>query len=111
MKNVAYKLIGHYLICAYNEFPPTDEDAQVSLEVMRSVDPDKVKCLVFTRGGGPTAAQRKATNEVLGGRDFQTAVVSDSPFIRGVITAFGWFNSKIKAFSSAELEDAFRYLE
>lgn len=111
MQNVAYKLVGQYLLCAYNEFPPTEEDVRQAVEIMRNLDIEKVKVLTFTKGGAPTAPQRKAINSVLNGRSLTTAVVSDSPLIRGIITAFSWFNSKIKAFSGAALEDAFRYLD
>ena len=111
MQNVAFKLIGNYLICAYNELSPSEEDARKSLEVFKSLDLDKVKILTFTKGGAPTASQRKAINDVLHGRSLTTAVVSDSSLIRGIITAFSWFNTKIKAFSGSSIEDAFRYLD
>jgi hypothetical protein len=111
MKNVAFKLIGHYLICAYNALPPSDADGRIALDVFRSLDLDKVKVLTFTQGGAPTAKQRKDINDVLNGRQLTTAVVSDAILIRGVVTAFSWFNTKIKAFPSSALEDAFQYLE
>jgi hypothetical protein len=111
MKNVAFKLIGHYLICAYNELPPSDADGRTALEIFRSLDLDKVKVLTFTKGGAPTAKQRKDINDVLNGRQLTTAVVSDAVLIRGVVTAFSWFNTKIRAFPGSALEDAFQYLD
>ncbi|APR79638.1 Hypothetical protein A7982_04985 [Minicystis rosea] len=111
MKNVAFRLSGRYLICAYNEYPPTDEEAKASLEIFKTLNFETVKVLTFTKGGAPTASQRKELNDALAGRQLTTAVVSDSPLLRGIITAFSWFNPKIKAFNSSELEQAFLYLE
>ena len=66
---------------------------------------------VFTDRGEPTAPQRRALNDPLGGRTVPVAVVSGSVRVRGTVTALSWFNRKIRAFPPWALGDAIAYLE
>jgi hypothetical protein len=110
MKNVAFKLMGSLLLVAYGEDAPTHEDHLACLAVFRSMDIEGSRSLCFTRGGGPTAAQRKELHDVLQGRSLPCAVVSDAAMVRGLVTAASWFNGKIKAFSMHQVPEALRYL-
>jgi hypothetical protein len=110
VKNVAYKAVGHWFLAAYAESPPTEDEAREILRVFKSLDLDRMRTIVVTRGGAPTAAQRKELNEVLKGRVFPAAVVSDNIMVRGVVTAMSWFNSAIKVFSLSAIDDAMRYV-
>lgn len=111
MKNIAFKLIGNLVITAQNDRPMTDEESQACLAFLKSVDPSSLRMLVVTSGGAPTAAQRKSLNDVIQGKEMISAIVTDVIMVRGVVTAMGWFNKKIKAFSFQEFDSAFRYLE
>lgn len=111
MKNVAHKIIGDWFVAVWGENPPTEEEGRLILSVFKTLDFSRMRMLVFTRGGAPTPAQRKAMNEALQGTSFTTAIVTDVTLVRGVVTALSWFNSSIKAFSTAQVEDAFRYLQ
>lgn len=67
--------------------------------------------LIVTDGGGPNTVQRTDMNEMLvKGRSINTAVVTESRAARGIVTALGWFNAGIRAFSPARLDDALSYL-
>jgi hypothetical protein len=49
-------------------------------------------------------------NDWIGKDSFARAVLSDSMFVRGIITALAWFDPAIKAFSPSQLEEAYLYL-
>jgi len=111
MKNVAYKIIDSWLVAAYGADPLSEQEADEVLAVFKGLDFDRMRLLAFTRGGAPTAMQRKRLHDVLDGKDFTTAVVTDVYFIRGIVTAMSWFNKRIRVFPTSALEEAFRYLE
>lgn len=111
MKNMAFKALGNIIISVHNENPMTDEESNASLNFLKGCDISQTRMLVVTKGGSPTAAQRKRLNDVLQGQEMTTAVVADGMILMGVVTAMSWFNKKIKAFSIGDIEDAFRYLE
>lgn len=111
MKNLASKLVGNILLAVYSENAPTAAEHEETIAIFSKVDPAKVRVLTYTRGGAPTSAQRKDINNVLNGRELTSAIVTDSTVVRGVVTAFSWFNQKVKSFPTRSLDDAFRYLE
>lgn len=110
MKNVAYKTMGQWILVAYGENPPTDPESHELLDIFKTLDVERTRVLIVTKGGAPTAAQRKDFNDLLQGRVFQVAVVCDLITVRGIVTAMSWFNSGIKSFTSAELDAAMRYV-
>lgn len=111
MRNVQFKLVGNIFLSVFGERNSTDAEAAEGTEILRKAVNSNCKILVVTRGGANTAAQRKGVYEVLGGRQPRAAIVSDSRFVRGVVTAMSWFNKEGQAFSMEELDDAFEYLE
>ncbi len=68
--------------------------------------------LVVSDGGGPNASQRAELREAVEAEttSARTAVVTVSPIARGIVTAIGWFNPGIRAFSTVRLHDALDYL-
>jgi hypothetical protein len=112
MKNMAFEMVGDLFILVHNKEVPTDAEWALYTSALRSrtEDMDEIGTLIYTEGGGPTAAQRKALNDVLGGRTTRAAVVSDASMVKMITTALGWFNPKIKAFSPNESTEAFDYL-
>jgi hypothetical protein len=111
MRNVALQPVGNLMIAVYNENPPTNTEHLEVLSVFRSLDLERTRCLTVTKGGAPTAAQRKDLTEALGGRQFRSAVVTNAHFVRGIVTALSWFNSEIRAFSKEQMQDALKYLD
>ena len=110
MKNVAYKVMGQWILVTYDTSPPTDDEARELLTIFRTIDLQRTRMRIVTKGGAPTTAQRKDINDFLQGRFFQAAVVCDVLTVRGIVTAMSWFNTGIKSFTSAEFESAMRYL-
>jgi len=69
--------------------------------------------LVWTEGGGPNVMQRKRVVKALNCRSNESppaAILSDSMWVRGVITAFKWLGTSIRAFRPTELNEAMVYL-
>lgn len=111
MKNFAFKLVGNLLISVYTENAPANEDADAAAAAFKDMTFDRLRALTFTKGGTHTAAQRKTLHDILGGRELRTAVVTDVPMVRGVVTAVSWFNKSVKAFTPTGWKDAFLYLD
>jgi hypothetical protein len=110
-KNVAYKLIGRICVCYYNALEPTDQEHRESIQFFRKLDFSYVRVLAISEGGAPTTLQRKDFNDIVAGRSIPLALLTDSVLVRGVVTAYSWFNRSIRAFSSDDIQDALAYLE
>jgi hypothetical protein len=110
MANMVYEVIGDLYLVVHRARPPSDEEWMDYLRSWKPHDMSRMRTLVFTDGGGPDAAQRKAANDALGGKASLTAVVSPSYVVRGVVTALSWFNPKIRAFGPDEAERAFAHV-
>jgi len=111
VKSIAFKVIDRLFLVVYGTANPTDDEWNTYVEVMKRHGVDRTMQLIFTDGGEPTAPQRRALNELLGGRSVPVAVVSGSVRVRGTVTALSWFNRKIRAFPPWALGDAIAYLE
>jgi hypothetical protein len=111
-KNMVFAWVGNVLIAVHGTDAPSEEEWRpycASLKASR--DLARVRTLAVTHSGAPTAAQRREMNDLLGGRPGLGAVLSTSAMVRGVVTAFSWFNPQIKAFSPAEQNEAFKHLK
>jgi hypothetical protein len=67
-------------------------------------------CVVLTDGGAPSNTQRERLRKQLGTEARWTAVISDKPMVRGVVTAIRWINPKVCAFAPWEFPQAFKYI-
>lgn len=111
MANMATKVVDRLFLVVYGAAPPTAAEWSAYLELVRAHGVERTMQLIFTDGGEPSAAQRVALNELLGGRAVPVAVVSDRIRVRGTVTALSWFNRKIRAFPTSAVRDAIAYLE
>jgi hypothetical protein len=111
MKTMALQVSGNLLMTVHGPDPMTDPEKQECLDALKGVDLDTVRALVYTKGGGPTAAQRKALQDAYGGRTVPTAILCEGPLVRGMVTAMSWFNPSIRAFPTTEIDSALKYLE
>ena len=119
MKNAAFQLVRGVGIAVHNATNPNKEEWDDYLAMsgagMKAVgDLSRFKQLVFTDGGGPNAAQRKASVEI--GKpygdtnDIRVAVVSSSMAVRGIVTAFNWIGAPLRSYGAHQVGDAFAYL-
>ena len=111
MKNVAVKVIDRLILVAYGTGNPTDAEWDEYLDLVKRHGVDRTMQLIYTGGGEPSAPQRRALNELLGGYPVAVAVVSSSVRVRGTVTALSWFNRRVRAFPTSAWRDAIAYLE
>lgn len=119
MTNVAVQLVGRVGVAVNNATSPSadDWDAYLAMagEGMKLAGGlARFKQLVVTDGGGPNAAQRKATMDLASRygdpSTMKIAAVSNNIGVRGMVTAFNWVGAPIRAFSPTQLGEAFAYL-
>lgn len=116
MANMAFTVLetvgnsGLMLVAHTNKQPSDPEWDRYFTELVRH-DPERMKSLVFTDGGALNSAQRKQVNDFLRGRTSICAVVTANAVVRGVVTALGWFNPKIRAYGPEQVEEALHYLQ
>jgi hypothetical protein len=103
--------IGDVYVIVHESDPPTDDEWDQYLADIRSHDLEKMRTLVFTTGGAPTANQRKKLNAWLNGRTTYVCLVSKNILVQGVVTALSWFNPKTKSVLPHRVEEAFSYLQ
>jgi hypothetical protein len=74
---------------------------------------DYKNVLIVSRGGGPTAAQRRKTNKFWSGKKVpRFALVTTSRFVIGIVKAFNWFlDDKLRPFPPDRLDHAMDYVE
>ena len=111
-KNLVFKQIANVLIAAHSSNDPSDEEWEAfkrfSMELPAEVD----RYVIATDGGGPSAKQRAAVNEVVKWRaQPRVVIISSSTLVRGPVSALSWFNPRIRAFAPPEFHEAMKYLE
>src|SRR5678809_606473 len=96
---------GLVVVVVQNATAPTDAEwASYCAHIASGLEAKKPSGIAITDGGGPNAVQRGKVNDLLGGRQVRSAVVSDSRLIRGIVTALTWFNRETAAFSPAAID-------
>lgn len=119
MRHLASKVSGDVILSLHGAQAPTAEEWRAHLELLEGLAIHhgrtlaSMRSLVFSDGGMPDSAQRKSSQRVIDGANghkMPVAIVTSSPFVRGVVTAAHWFGLTIKAFSPAELGAALAYL-
>nr|AYM54105.1 hypothetical protein [Chondromyces catenulatus] len=115
MKNMAFQKVGDYFVLVHNAAAPTDDEWD---EYMAQWDYNSI--LVVTDGGAPTASQRKRmktrveqfrSDPTQTKRNVKVATITASSFVRGVLTALGWFyHDAYAAFPPDHIDQALSYL-
>jgi hypothetical protein len=115
MANMAFSVLqdvtaGGLMIVVHSHKAPSDSEWDAYFTELVKHDPEKLRSLVFTDGGALNTAQRKQVNDFLKGRSSPCAVVTSNTIVRGVVTALGWFNPKIRSFAPSSANAAMQYL-
>ncbi len=96
---------GVVMLCVENALPPSDAEWRgYCRDVAVALESPTATAIAITDGGGPDATQRTVLNDLLAGRNVPCAVISDSLFVRGVVTALSWFNKEISVFSPSAVQ-------
>lgn len=112
LKTMAFTLVGDLLLAYHGSAAPTDAEWNQWIEHnARAVHRGT---LALTEGGSPNSAQRGRIADVVRGQTQPFALMTDSAVIRSVLTAFSWLlgsGQAMKAFASADLEGALKWLK
>lgn len=113
MASLTFGRVGNCLILVHPEGPPTDGDWDKYLAFLEENRSDRVRLLVSTLGGGPSAQQRTRLRTVVDrypGKKLTTAILTGSTLARGMVTAISWFIPGLEAFAPNQLGAALDYL-
>ena len=115
MDRMGFKFLGnlHIIVVGERDPAPTDWNAYVDAiqaEEKRGMPATQLRTLVFSDGGGPNAVQRQVAREVRDERGSPLAIVTDSWFSRGVITAARVVKPHRRAFAPGEMGSALEFL-
>ena len=109
------RTVDHVLAVSHAPEPMSDDEWDDFLGVLRETveQHGRADVIVSAHGkGGPTVTQRARLSELgseVGG--IRMAVVTDSPFLRGTVTALRWMKTiDARSFSSHDEEKAVNYL-
>lgn len=110
--DVTYTIKDNLVLLVHSKSAPADDEWRRYVDEFRSRQHalEDLRVLVITDGGGPDAKQRGWLNEVVGGRNMPTAVVSAASIPRVMVKALSFFNPRIRAFAPHELSEALAYL-
>jgi hypothetical protein len=111
MHTLRYERSGQTLVIVHTSEAPSDEDWDSWLERMGQFDYENI--LIVSRGGGPTARQRRKTNKFwLGKKVPKFALVTNSRFVIGIVRAFNWFlDDQLRPFHPDDYGQALDYIE
>ncbi|MFS8065341.1 MAG: STAS/SEC14 domain-containing protein [Byssovorax sp.] len=120
MRNLAFKVLHGVEVAVHNVRNPSREEWEahtaMTVAIMRAAGGDlaNFRQLIFTDGGGPNGAQRKASanrfRACVNGDKIKVAVVSRSTAVRGIVTAFRWLGLPMRSFEPEQLAEAFAFL-
>lgn len=115
MGAMAFREIGPVSVEVHGTQAPTEEEWNAFRRAARKATLHGcTKVLVVSAGWGPDSRQRAQAREIVGDIAVTVAVVTDSPVVRGIVTAFSWFHPRISAFAldrGAGIPAALRYLD
>jgi hypothetical protein len=100
---------GLFLVAAHGRSSPSDDEWQAYLRDNERWMSELVGALIYTAGGGPNSAQRRALREMFartGPVSVRTAVVSGDLLVRGITNAINLFNPHIRTFKPEALDAA-----
>ena len=111
-KAITYATVERVLVTVISSNDPTDDEFDAYYTWSHARDGAWDAKLVYSMGGALNAKQRRQTTSQVKPTDPSVAVMTDSVFMRGVVTALAAaaFGSKMKAFALDDFEAPFLHL-
>jgi hypothetical protein len=110
MKTMLHEIWGNVMVSVQGDVPMSDEDWDDYLATVDANLTSLKAFLISADNHGPNAGQRAKLDKQRAVYPLPKAVVTTSMAIRGIVTATSWLGSKIRAFSPANIDEAFAYL-
>lgn len=118
MPNMVVTECGPTLLVVHNDKTPSNTEWEVAIDqTLRAAKRPGRSILVYTLGGGPSAAQRMRVSDRLGNvlGSIPTAVLSSNRLTMGIVTAMSWLrtggSSTLRAFDRDDLTEAMDWLQ
>jgi hypothetical protein len=108
---MALSVLDRLFVVVYGAEDPSDGEWRGYLDLVERHGIRRTMQLIYTEGGAPTAAQRRALNQLIAGHTVPVAVISARAGVRWTVTVLSWFNRRIRAFPPVGFRDALAYLE
>src|SRR5688500_8994301 len=106
-----FRLTGSVMVIRQGTEPANEREWRDLLTELGQQDLTKLRVLIATDGGGPSAEQRASLKLTMAGRSVRTAVVSDSIKVRFTIATIALINKEHHGFSRRELSQAYNFLQ
>jgi hypothetical protein len=108
---MAYRFVDDVLVMVHTVTAPSDEEWNDHVQRLARTRTSLRGVMVFTAGGGPTSKQRERLRSAVPSSIPPTAIMTDSPLVRGIITSINWFvNNPLSAFHPDDLQGALRHI-
>jgi hypothetical protein len=104
--------LGSLLVIRHNKNDATEQDWDEFLKFLSTnrAQLDRIRILIYTDGGIPTAPQRKRLAATLEGIHMLVGCVSDNIKVRFSGATIALFQKNYRQFSLAEIEKAYEHL-
>jgi hypothetical protein len=105
---LAFELVGKLLVVVETEASPSAEEWTAYLEVCRTLEvrmgnhAHTTRTLIFTDGGLPDFAQRRALSKIIRGRQILSALITDHRLIRMTLGGFSIINPALRVYPTWE---------
>jgi hypothetical protein len=118
-KSMAYGRVNAFIVVVHTKESPTDDEWKQYLDFCLEIGGLQgtiTRYLVITRGGAPTAKQRKQMHDLVSEalrrnpQVLKGAIVTPSTFVRGIVNAMSLVEPVYRAFSPAEIARAYEYI-
>jgi hypothetical protein len=106
-----FRLTGSVMVIRQGTGPPSEHEWRGLLSELGQQDFTKLRVLIATDGGGPSAEQRASLKATMAGRSVRSAVVSDSLKVRFTIATIALINPDHHGFSNRERSQAYDFLQ
>jgi hypothetical protein len=106
-----FRLTGSVMVIRQGIEPANEHEWRGLLTELGKQDFTKLRVLIATDGGGPSAEQRASLKVTMAGRSVRTAVVSDSIKVRFTIATVALINREHHGFSNRERSQAYDFLQ
>ncbi len=103
---VAFECLGRVFLAAHGRGDASPEQWQRIIDALEE-NAETVEVLLVTSHGGPlTPVQRAQISHVIRSQGLEVMMATDSPLVRGAVTAVRWLGVPIQACSVDEREHA-----
>ncbi|MGC4091219.1 MAG: hypothetical protein QM756_25750 [Polyangiaceae bacterium] len=109
-RNYVQRLVGDVRLLALGSRQQTDAEFEEHLAEAIAMGPSVRRVIVAIQGAPTMSADRRAKLDRAGLLVPPTAVLSDSPLIRGILTALCWLGANARPFPPNGVEQACEFL-